>query len=62
VGLSVTRVCRVLPRADLPSKRVMVQCRRYPATLEEETLVIEIGRNVYTQAYKALTRDFYLKF
>ena len=30
--------------------------------MKEETLVIEIDRNVYTEAYKALTRDFYLKF
>lgn len=62
VGLSVTRLCRVLPRADLPSKRVLVQCRRCPVEMKEETLVIEIDRNVYTEAYKALTRDFYLRF
>ncbi|MCB9639657.1 MAG: tRNA1(Val) (adenine(37)-N6)-methyltransferase [Myxococcales bacterium] len=46
-----------------PVRRVLFTCSREAGPCEEESLVIEQGaRHDYTEAYRALTRDFYLKF
>lgn len=53
----------VKPNAQKPVKRIMLEFSRDKQTLSEGTICIEMGtRNVYTEEYKQLTRDFYLKF
>jgi tRNA1Val (adenine37-N6)-methyltransferase len=65
--LVLNRVCRVKGTATSEVKRSLLefhpeQSRRVEDTvLVEEELVIEISRHNYTEKYKDLTRDFYLR-
>lgn len=57
----LNRVCRVKGTATSEVKRSLLEFSFQETVLVEEELVIEISRHNYTDAYKALTRDFYLK-
>jgi tRNA1Val (adenine37-N6)-methyltransferase len=65
--LVLSRVCRAKGTATSEIKRSLLEF--YPErsrrveniALVEEELVIEISRHNYTDTYKELTRDFYLK-
>jgi tRNA1Val (adenine37-N6)-methyltransferase len=63
-GLHLYRICRVSPTTNLPVKRHLLEFRRKPVeTVEESEMAIEKdSRHDYTDAYRELTRDFYLAF
>ena len=60
-GLYPFKVCHVKGMATTDIKRSLVAFTRIPAEITYEHLVIEIARNEYTEDYKTLTQDFYLK-
>ena len=62
-GLHVVRKLQVQTKPDVPAKRVLMEFARCQAPLRFATLVMETGRpQEYSEAYRGLTRDFYLKF
>lgn len=60
-GLYVRRTCSVRGHSDAPLKRSLIEFSRTKADVEIEELIIEKERHEYTEAYVALTKDFYLK-
>ena len=61
--LFLSRLCRVKPNPEKPDFRILVEMTNKPTTLQEENLMIEFEKHHdYTPEYRALTRDFYLKF
>lgn len=57
------RLTHVFPTPQSGEKRTLLQFRRWSRTnFAEDSLVIELERHVYSDEYKRLTRDFYLKF
>ena len=67
--LSITRLylvrrCDVYPKIGADVKRVMAEFTKREATaVKHETVTIEVEkRGDYTDEYRALTKDFYLKF
>jgi tRNA1Val (adenine37-N6)-methyltransferase len=62
-GLYCIRKCAIKPLPHLPEKRLLLEFSKTPAFCNEELLTIESGTpKHYTEKYKELTRDFYLKF
>jgi tRNA1Val (adenine37-N6)-methyltransferase len=63
-GLLLQRVCFVRPLPASPIRRYLLEFGRQPAAaVEHSELVIESGeRHQYSDAFKALLRDFYLAF
>lgn len=61
-GLYAFKICRVQGMKHTEIKRTLIAFTRIPAEITYENLVIEIDRNVYTDEYRNLTQDFYLKF
>mgnify|MGYP000008783513 CR=1 FL=1 len=61
VGLFPCEVLFVKGNAEAPLKRVLIAFSRNELAFEKETLIIEEDRHQYTEAYTALTKDFYLK-
>ena len=59
--LFLHRVCHVKGTATAAIKRSLLEFSRYAKKPLATTLTIEISRHQYTQAYKNLTKDFYLK-
>jgi tRNA1Val (adenine37-N6)-methyltransferase len=64
MGLHLSRICRVRPTIHLPVKRHLLEFRRSPVErVQASEMAIERDtRHVYTDAYRELTRDFYLAF
>lgn len=60
-GLYPSRHTWVITRPGLAPKRVLMEFRKTPRTCQENELVIELDRHVYSEEYMALTREFYLK-
>ena len=62
--LHLHRICRVRPTTNMPAKRHLLEFRRSPAKkVSDSTMAIEKEkRHDYTDAYRELTRDFYLGF
>ena len=60
-GLLLNRLTRVKGTLDTPIKRSLLQLSFVESNLEINELIIEIDRHQYTENYKALTKDFYLK-
>lgn len=61
--LFVSRLCRVKPNPIKPEFRILIELTNSEYTFQEERLMIEFEKHHdYTPEYKALTRDFYLKF
>ena len=62
--LHLVRRCDVCPVEGGSTKRIMGEFAKQPtAEIEIETIAIERGRRGdYTDNYRALTKDFYLKF
>lgn len=55
------RVTRVIPTPGKTAKRILLECSQEPGNCSQEELIIEEGgRHVYSKAYKELTKDFYL--
>lgn len=64
-GFHCHRACSVRPKADLTPKRCLMELRRteHPKGLEPTELIVENDeRHDYTQAFRELTREFYLRF
>lgn len=61
--LNISNVTQVKGTAVAPIKRILVSLTKTPTKeVESSLLVIEEKRHEYTAAYRALTKDFYLKF
>ena len=61
VGLYPSRHTAVITRPGLAPKRTLMELTRQKEAFQTEELVIELERHVYSEAYIALTKDFYLK-
>jgi tRNA1Val (adenine37-N6)-methyltransferase len=61
LGLYPNKITRVKGNAQTTIKRSLILFSRKKTDLEIDELIIEIERNVYTEEYIQLTRDFYLK-
>lgn len=61
VSLFPKRICRVRGTATAVVKRSLIEFSFEQNTPIEEELTIEISRHEYTEAYKNLVSDFYLK-
>ncbi|MCR9182544.1 MAG: methyltransferase [Flavobacteriaceae bacterium] len=55
------RITRVRGTITAPIKRSLLQFAFTKQTVEENELVLEISRHQYTDAFKKMVRDFYLK-
>ncbi|MBV5312475.1 MAG: methyltransferase [Prolixibacteraceae bacterium] len=61
--LYIARLCRVKPNPQKPKFRILIELANSPCTIQESELMIEFEKHHdYTPEYKALTKDFYLKF
>lgn len=60
-GLLLNKLTRVKGTLDTPIKRSLLQLSFVESNLEINELIIEFDRHQYTENYKALTKDFYLK-
>lgn len=61
--LKLNKTLNVKPTPGKPSKRVLMEFS-FLGTAEEvdELIIEEFGRHQYSDAYKQLTKDFYLAF
>ena len=55
------KITRVRGHKNSPIKRSLLQFGFEQTTLETSELIIEIERHIYTEDYKNLVKDFYLK-
>lgn len=60
-GLYLNRVTRVKGTLEAPIKRSLLQFSFSKIEIEETDLIIEIERHKYTEEYKRLVQDFYIK-
>lgn len=60
--LNQKRVCYIKGNSETKIKRVLLELTNLKVQKEESQLVIEVSRNNYTEEYKKLCKDFYLKF
>jgi tRNA1Val (adenine37-N6)-methyltransferase len=60
-GLFPGRVTRVRGTAQVPVKRSLLEFSFREVPPMEDLLTLEVQRDQYTEAYRELTRDFYLK-
>ena len=60
--LYINRITHVKGHPDAPVKRSLIEFTRKTSKIETNTLIIETDRHVYTDAYRSLTKDFYLNF
>jgi len=60
-SLLLNRVCRVQGTESSPVKRSLLEFSFTEKEIIKENIIIEIERHVYTEAYKDLVKDFYLK-
>jgi tRNA1Val (adenine37-N6)-methyltransferase len=62
-GLYCVRQTKVLPKPDREPKRLLLEFMKEKMPLIEQELIIELNkRHEYSEAYKNLTKDFYLAF
>lgn len=55
-------IITLLPNETAPAKRVIVKLSKNKTRLVETTFQIEEERNVYTQQYLSITKDYHLNF
>lgn len=61
--LYISSLCRVKPNPQKPEFRILIELSKSECVGKEETLMIEFEKHHdYTPEYKALTKEFYLKF
>ena len=61
--LYLTKLTRVVTRTDKPEKRWLMRFEFRPKSFSEDSITIEADeRHSYTDAYKELTKDYYLGF
>jgi tRNA1Val (adenine37-N6)-methyltransferase len=62
-SLFISRLCRIKPNPQKPVFRILIELTKLDCTIQESELMIEFEKHHdYTPDYKALTKDFYLKF
>lgn len=61
VGLYPSRRTNVITRPGLTPKRTLMEFCKRKSSFPTDELIVELDRHVYSEAYIALTRDFYLK-
>jgi tRNA1Val (adenine37-N6)-methyltransferase len=62
-GLFLNKLLRVRSRLDKPEKRYLMRFERTRKSFSEDSLIIEEDeRHSYSDAYKELTKDYYLAF
>lgn len=62
-GFFVNRIINVIPVPEGEIKRLIMKFERISKPLYEKYITIETGiRHHYTEEYKEITRDFYLRF
>lgn len=61
LNLYPEKITRAKGNENANFKRSLLLFSRTQSEVETEELIIEISRNVYTEAYISLTKDFYLK-
>jgi tRNA1Val (adenine37-N6)-methyltransferase len=59
-GLFPTRITRVRGTAGSPLKRSLLCFSFRELEVQEDELILEVGRNRFSEAYHRLTREFYL--
>ena len=59
-NLHILRKTKVKPTPTSNPKRILIELGKEKSEIEENELVIELERHVYSEKYKLLTRDFYL--
>ncbi len=61
--LFVSRLCRIKPNPQKPIFRILIELTNQVCEISNECLMIEYEKHHdYTQEYKDLTKDFYLRF
>ena len=60
-GWYCTRLCEFRARADKPPERILFQLEQKKHECKKESLILYEQGEEWTEAYKNLTRDFYLK-
>lgn len=60
-GLYITRLTSVKGDASKSYKRVLVELSKRKQSFQENELIIEESRNNYTEDFKALVKEFYIK-
>jgi tRNA1Val (adenine37-N6)-methyltransferase len=62
-GLHLSKMTEVIPRENKPTKRLLMQFEFIQKPIEKTSIIIEENeRHQYTEAYKNLTKDYYLAF
>jgi tRNA1Val (adenine37-N6)-methyltransferase len=62
-GLYCVRQTKILPKPGCEPKRLLLEFHQTKKPLDEQELIIELNkRHEYSEAYKNLTKDFYLAF
>lgn len=61
VGLHANTICRVRGNAKTELKRSLIEMSFRESAIKTSELIIEQARHEYTEDYKNLTKDFYLK-
>jgi len=57
----ISKLCWVKGKHQSPTKRLLIALSKNKNILEENSLTIEYERHKYTEEYKDLCKDFYLK-
>lgn len=59
--LYTTRITYVYPTPNSEIKRILLEFSKLCSLLEEKELIIETARHIYSDEFRELTKDFYLK-
>lgn len=60
VGLFANRITNVFALPHKPAKRLLIEFGITEMECVEDDLIIELGRHQYSEAFKALTEEYYL--
>lgn len=60
-GLYLTRKVSIITKAGKQAKRTIIELRRTVGSILSEEITIRDNNGEYTEGYKELTKDFYLK-
>lgn len=60
--LFCTEICEVITKITKPAQRLLLSFEFNPISLEKNQIIIYNENNQYTDNFKSLTKDFYLKF
>ncbi|MCB2197600.1 MAG: methyltransferase [Bacteroidetes bacterium] len=62
-GFYCVRQTKILPKPGRDPKRLLLEFQQTKKPLDEQEIIIELNkRHEYSEAYKSLTKDFYLAF